>query len=361
MRRSATLTFFAVGFMLLALMHGPAAKADGVTTCTKASAQGTDVMNCLDQLVYQPLPIASTTLVLTCPSGSPGLQDQSRCPGNVWKPLSTVLPTELVGYCAQAQLTPYNVCDYPSGSEGYRVASAIFGSVPEAPSDPGVGAPSTITWGAPPQNVDGSQTAITGYRIEYGMGDFSHSVTTDSTANSYTLTNLAPGTWQARVIALSAGTESAPSTTITFQVTSGGAPASCGAAPASATQTVACPTGYTGSWTQTLGWSSAAAPTCWVAQPWTPTSPPAGACTAVVQPWVVSGTGSQPVYEAVLPLSGSTLVRGMQQGTVVAGTTCGNEVFRIGTTSYRQIDEADASLASPTYLGRSHTAVCAQQ
>ncbi len=361
MRRYVTLAFAAGLLLLLSSFHVSPAQAEGVTTCANASRQGTDVLHCLDALVYQPLPVASTTLVLTCPGGSAGLQDQAQCRGNVWKPLSQVLPTELVGYCAQAQLTPYQVCDYPGGKEGYRVASTIFGSMPDAPGDPAVGAPSTIIWTTPLLNADGSQATITGYRIEYGIGDFSHSVTTGVT-NSYTLTNLAPGTWQARVIALSAGGESTPSNVLTFDVTTTGTTGSCGAAPATATQTVSCPSGYTGSWTQTHGWSSAAYPTCWSAQPWTPTSAPAGTCAAVAaKPWVVSGTGSQPVYEAVLPLSGSALVRGTQQGTVAAGKTCGSEVFKVGSTSYRQINEADASLVSPSYQGRSHTAACAQQ
>ena len=37
----------------------------------------------------------------------------------------------------------------------------------------------------------------------------------------------------------------------------------CGAAPSSGTRTLACPTGYTGSITQTSTWGAAASPTCW--------------------------------------------------------------------------------------------------
>lgn len=56
----------------------------------------------------------------------------------------------------------------------------------------------------------------------------------------------------------------------------------CGPAPAPQTRTQACPSGTTGSWTQTLGWNSVPYPTCWETSSWTPTEPPAGSCTPVV-------------------------------------------------------------------------------
>lgn len=61
-------------------------------------------------------------------------------------------------------------------------------------------------------------------------------------------------------------------------------PPQCGPAPPDATQTVQCPAGTTGTWTQTHGWDSAPYPTCWTAQPWQPTSPPPGACTPIPPP-----------------------------------------------------------------------------
>ena len=57
----------------------------------------------------------------------------------------------------------------------------------------------------------------------------------------------------------------------------------CGPAPPNETRVNACPSGThavppaTG-WTQTHGWNPAAYPQCWVAQPWTPTTPPVSEC-----------------------------------------------------------------------------------
>lgn len=42
----------------------------------------------------------------------------------------------------------------------------------------------------------------------------------------------------------------------------------CGAAPAPASQSLTCPAGQTGTWTQQHGWTSAPSPTCWTAAPW---------------------------------------------------------------------------------------------
>ncbi len=346
----------ALTLILLSLYLIRPAQADGVTTCTKASALNTSVMNCLDALVYQPLPVASNTLVLTCPQGTAGLQDQAQCAGNVWKPLSSLTSTDLVGYCAQATLTPYQACDYPNGNEGYRLYSSVFGSTPQAPVNPTMTGPAQISWSAPATNTDGSAVVITSYRIEYGQTDFSQSVTT--TATTYTFQSLAAGTWQFRIVAISASGQSAPSNPVTVTIAGS---QTCAAAPATATQTVACPSGTTGTWTQTHGWTSASYPTCWTANAWTPTSPPTGSCQAVTQTWLVSGTGTRPVYEAVLPLSGSGLVLGNQDGTISAGKACGTEQFKQGSTSYRSVANTDTSLRSPTYANRSHVAACVLQ
>ena len=67
-------------------------------------------------------------------------------------------------------------------------------------------------------------------------------------------------------------------------------PPACPPQPASETQTVACPAGTTGSWTQTRSYTSAPAPTCWVAGAWTPTSAPDGSCTAPPPPPPPTGT-----------------------------------------------------------------------
>jgi Cellulase (glycosyl hydrolase family 5) len=56
-------------------------------------------------------------------------------------------------------------------------------------------------------------------------------------------------------------------------------PASCGVAPVSTTATIACPAGFTGSWTQTTTYASAAYPTCWTPV-LVPAGAPAGTCVA---------------------------------------------------------------------------------
>lgn len=54
--------------------------------------------------------------------------------------------------------------------------------------------------------------------------------------------------------------------------------------PADETQPGACPTGTTGSWTQTRTYASAPYPTCWSAGNWTPSAPPAGTCVTAPPP-----------------------------------------------------------------------------
>ncbi len=54
--------------------------------------------------------------------------------------------------------------------------------------------------------------------------------------------------------------------------------------PSNESTTNVCPTGTTGSWTQTRSYSAAPYPTCWTAGAWTPSTAPAGACTTVVEP-----------------------------------------------------------------------------
>lgn len=82
--------------------------------------------------------------------------------------------------------------------------------------------------------------------------------------------------------------------------TGGSPPPQCPPMPAPASQTVQCPAGYTGTWTQTHGWDSAAYPTCWTAQPWQPTSPPAGACTPIPPPPVT--------YKVTVKVGGQTVI-----------------------------------------------------
>jgi hypothetical protein len=285
------------------------AHAAGVTTCTKASAVGTDVYNCLNNLVFQPPPLASTTLVLVCPQGSPGLQNQALCPGNVWEPLSSTTSATLIGYCNQAVLVPYTACDYPKGAEGFQLSSSIFGT-PQAPPPPTVTGAATISWNAPALNTNGTAAAVVSYQVQYGQTDFSQTLNT--TARTATFANLPTGLWQFRVVAISLHSQSAATQPITVNV------------------------------------SATAAPT--------PTPTP----TPTPLKWVVSGSGSQPLFEAVLPMTGAAMVRGNQDGTIVAGKPCGAEAFKVSSSSYRAVQNSDSALASPTYASRSHVAICVQ-
>lgn len=60
-------------------------------------------------------------------------------------------------------------------------------------------------------------------------------------------------------------------------------PSTCGSAPASTTATISCPTGFTGSWTQTTSYTSTAAPACWTPT-LSPSSAPATACAPIIVP-----------------------------------------------------------------------------
>jgi hypothetical protein len=227
------------------------------------------------------------------------------------------------------------------------------GSVP--PQPPTITGSAPLSWTAPDVDVNGNPVTIASYVIQYGTTDFSQSVTT--TATSYTFTALAAGIWQFEIVSVDAlGQSSAPSNPVTLTITGD---QTCGPAPAIASQTVSCPAGTTGTWTQTHDWSPVAYPTCWVAVPWSPSTAPAGACTPVAQSWKTKT--SESVYEAVLPLTGAGLVRGNIEGTIVSAKLCGAEQFKSGTTSYRTVADADASYTSPTYNGRDSVAVCTLQ
>jgi hypothetical protein len=134
----------------------------------------------------------------------------------------------------------------------------------------------TLTWIAPTQNTDGSPASIASYNIFQGTSATSLVKVANVLAPvlKYLTPALPPGTyWFAFDAVSTTGGESAKTAPV-----SGTVPAACGVAPPTASQTVACPTGTTGSWIQTHAWLAAAYPTCWTAQPWVPTTAPAGSC-----------------------------------------------------------------------------------
>ena len=100
------------------------------------------------------------------------------------------------------------------------------GGTTEPPKPAGV----TISWSAPTANTDGSPltggNAIARYRVEWGtvnageFGDIINSQIVNSPATRLTLTDLAPGDYAFRVVAIAVdGDESAPSNTVTRPIT----------------------------------------------------------------------------------------------------------------------------------------------
>lgn len=83
-------------------------------------------------------------------------------------------------------------------------------------------------------------------------------------------------------------------------------PSTCAAQPAAEVRVGACPTGTTGTWTQTRTYSSSPYPTCWTAGDWLPASAPAGACTAViVTPPPSTGSSGSLTQGATATVTGS--------------------------------------------------------
>jgi hypothetical protein len=311
-----------------ACLFAPSARADGVATCATGNVEGLGMFYCSSSWAWAaPSQVSSSTLVLICTQSgvTPGVQNMATCAyasKTKWVKRSALTGAELVGYCAQDQITPWEACDAPNGKEGWLKASDALGTTatpppttpPPTSNPPPSGTYSvTLNWTPVTQTVTGTGTSVSSYRIEYGIGNFNSIANTAST--SITLTNLAAGTWQFRITAISstdgAGT---PSQAVTHVVGSGG--------------------GGT-------------------------TTPPPTTTT-----WMVAPNGSsstRTVYEAVLPSAGTALVRGNVEGTISVGRTCGAEVFKMGTDSYRDVTEGEVSLASPSYNGRRHVAVCRQQ
>jgi hypothetical protein len=277
----------ALGCLLSLLVFGaPSAFAQNVATCSTATdgtvTTGNAVTPCTGTLSYIGPSVPATAIIadMRC-GGSP-----VTCPTS-WMLASKVsLTGDQVWGLKSSTLT--------AGNEHWYVPSGLLtiGTAPNPPPSPtpttGTGT-FTLTWIAPTLNTDGSIVSIASYNIFQGAS----ATTLAKVANvlapvtSYLTPALPPGTYWFAVNAVStAGVTSAMSLTA-----SGTIPAACGAAPANATQTVACPTGTTGSWIQTHGWVAAAYPTCWTATAWTPTAAPAGACvTTTTKPTKVTIT-----------------------------------------------------------------------
>lgn len=83
------------------------------------------------------------------------------------------------------------------------------------------------------------------------------------------------GSWtQTRTITMTCATPTTPGAPVTSPWSPATEPAGtctpvCGPSPAPVNQSLTCPPGQSGTWTQTHGWTSSPAPTCWTAGPWT--------------------------------------------------------------------------------------------
>lgn len=113
----------------------------------------------------------------------------------------------------------------------------------------------------------------------------------------------------------------------------------CPAQPAEETQTVACPAGTVGSWTQTRTYGSVPAPTCWEPGLWAPAAPPAGACTEPTPaasevrvsftpiPYTASVLPNPDKGVAYTPTGGVDMMTGFNAGTVASGIAQGYRMF----------------------------------
>ena len=192
---------------------------------------------------------------------------------NEWLLASNLLPTDQV----------YTDTPNPAhtSSDWWPVSQITFtGAV-----TPPVGIASlTLSWVPPTQNTDGSalSSPIASYDVTQG-GTVTANVLAPAT--TYVTPLLPAGTY---VFSLDAkeqnGSVSAQSNTATGTVTAVTPPPKCPTQPANATQQAACPTGTTGTFTQTHSWIANPYPTCWTVAPWTPTTPPAGSCPPVIVP-----------------------------------------------------------------------------
>ena len=89
--------------------------------------------------------------------------------------------------------------------------------IPVTPPPPPVLGNARLTWTAPTKNMDGTNlTGITGYRIEWGRGDFANSITV--TGTEYVVPGLTAGEWQFRVRALAGSVVGQPTEAVSKAV-----------------------------------------------------------------------------------------------------------------------------------------------
>lgn len=102
-------------------------------------------------------------------------------------------------------------------------------------------------------------------------------------------------------------------------------PTPCPAQPPAEIRTQACPSGTTGSWTQTRSYAAAPSPTCWVVGAWLPTTAPVSACVAVPTEPPPIATGSATLsWSAPLTMAdGSPLAIDIKEYRIKYGQSSG--------------------------------------
>lgn len=150
-------------------------------------------------------------------------------------------------------------------------------------------------------------------------------------------TNITPGvTLQHYVTAVVLGLESDPSATVTSIIAS--TDPVCAGAPPNETRSQTCPAPTTGTFEQSHGWTSVAAPACWSADAWAPAAPPAGVCVTPPSVLVTTGTYS---YCATGTASAPTMTA---IGYAAAGLSCGPATRQIGALKFCQITKAQTDI-----------------
>jgi len=189
----------------------------------------------------------------------------------------------------------------------------------------------TMNWQPPVQNIDGTPlTDLKGYRIYEASNSLA---TLDNPGlTTYTL-SLPAGTHTLTMTAFKDGAESERSNSAVIVV--GDTVPVCGNTPPPETRSQTCPAPTIGSWSQSHGWTSVAAPACWQALPWTPDTAPLGVCA----PPVTLVTSGRYAY----CVTGTTMT---SIGYITAGQACGPATRTVAGVKFCQITESQADKAS---------------
>lgn len=331
-------------FLLLLLgVLGFAAHADSVFVSTQPAGTTPSYPS---QYLLKTVP-SSADVVSVCDSASipVGRTDMNNCSSaRRWVTVGTVKPTDKIGYCYGSAPTVM-ACDISSGGgEGWQLASLIWPTIPQPPTDPAVTGDANVHWVAPIENTDGTALKdLAGFRILYGNDPaaLGHMIQVNgATTTSYKVDGLIPDTYYFAVKAINTPGAESEQSNVTGPLVIGGS--SC-TAPKPADKINSCPAGTTGSWTQT--YVAAPYPACWTA---TPTSAPAGSCVAIPPPVLTLKTLGGDVFTATPDYTTFGPMKvGARVGTITANVKCDATRRIVGTDYYR------VPKASTTFTGTS--------